>query len=43
MKRIILLILNSIRNFFNQIIDKETERVLEFYKNIFDLDLKKRR
>jgi len=43
MKRIILEILDSITNFFNKIIDKESERVDKFYEYIFDSDLKERR
>jgi len=42
MKRIILQILDSIANFFNKIIDKEAERVVEFYNYIFASDLKER-
>jgi hypothetical protein len=43
MKRIILRILNLIRNLFNKITDKEAERVIEFYRHVFDSDYKERR
>jgi hypothetical protein len=42
MKRIILEILDLITSFFNKIIDREAERVNEFYKYIFASDLKER-
>jgi hypothetical protein len=40
MKKTIICILSSIKNFFNRIIDKEAERVIELYRYIFNPDFK---
>jgi len=42
MKRIILHILNSIAGFFNKMSDQEAKRIIDFYKHIFEGDLRER-
>ncbi|MFA6281818.1 MAG: hypothetical protein WCY05_04900 [Candidatus Omnitrophota bacterium] len=40
MRKIILCILNLIKNIFGRIADKEAERVVNFYKRVFGMSFK---
>jgi hypothetical protein len=43
MKRIILKILNSIKDFFNKMSDQEAKRVIDFYNHLFASEFDERR